>query len=148
MSVKTPELYHEKLIELNNQFNLVLGEFVKMYPTFKINPEYEEYAKAFETDRGNLEGNQRNFFLFQNNLEKDMETLSQQISQIDKQIEFLKKENKKLQKTADSLTSGDNAAKGLSKEYQFLYNVQLLSTIGLGLGATIVGALSYMKYKK
>ena len=89
MSVKTPKYYREKLNEQNINFFIVLDELIKMYPSYKSNPDYPEYQNMFAVDMGNFEKSKQDLFLLKNAVEKDSNTLNKNIIEINEMIDSI-----------------------------------------------------------
>jgi len=135
--------------DLNNEFtqryNIIVGEIVKIYPSYKANPKFGNYADNYKQNISNLEKLQEDIFFLKNNLSKSTDELQKNIKVIDDKIFLLDEENKKLQAEFDILNNSDNAAYGRLTDSRTLYNQQLLGNWLLFLSLTSV---TYMIYKR
>ena len=143
MSVKTPKYYREKLNEQNINFFIVLDELIKMYPSYKSNPDYPEYQNMFAVDMGNFEKSKQDLFLLKNAIEKDSNTLNKNIIEINEMIDWLEKENKNLKENYNISSNDILSSEGLIDQKQELYNEKILTLIFLILGVITIGVMNY-----
>ena len=143
MSVKTPKYYREKLNEQNINFFIVLDELIKMYPSYKSNPDYPEYQNMFAVDMGNFEKSKQDLFLLKNAIEKDSNTLNKNIIEINEMIYWLEKENKNLKENYNISSNDILSSEGLIDQKQELYNEKILNLIFLILGVISIGVMNY-----
>ena len=54
MTNRTPEYYKRKLKELDQNFYLILNEYVQQYPKSKTYSKIPTYQKSLEDDKNNL----------------------------------------------------------------------------------------------
>lgn len=123
--MNTPEKYIKRTASLNDQYNTVLAEVVKYYPSYKVNPKFTKYEENYNTNLANLQQLGLEYATLKNNLNKDNDTMFANIKTINEQIHKLEAENKKLQAELDLLTNSDNAAGGRLTDASFFYNKQL-----------------------
>ena len=143
MSVKTPKYYREKLNEQNINFFIVLDELIKMYPSYKSNPDYPEYQNMFAVDMGNFEKSKQDLFLLKNAIEKDSNTLNKNIIEINEMIDWLEKENKNFKENYNISSNDILSSEGLIDQKQELYNEKILNLIFLILGVISIGVMNY-----
>ena len=143
MSVKTPKYYREKLNEQNINFFIVLDELIKMYPSYKSNPDYPEYQNMFAVDMGNFEKSKQDLFLLKNAVEKDSNTLNKNIIELNEMIDLLEKENKILKENHNISSNDILSSEGLIDQKQELYNEKFLNLIFLILGVISIGVMNY-----
>jgi septal ring factor EnvC (AmiA/AmiB activator) len=96
-----------------------------MTPKYKSQPIFQSYAKSMKADTENLRALQMDFFSLHNHLEKDIDTLENEIRQTDNQIAILEEENAVLKKQFTNLTGSDNAAIGMLNDTELLHNQYL-----------------------
>lgn len=144
-NVKSSNYYIEKLDELNINFFMVLDELIKMYPIYKLNPDYPEYQSIYAVDMGNFETVKKEIFLLKNSIEKDNERLNDKVRKINNEIDVLDKKNKALREKYSFSSNAILSSDGLISQKEEMYNNKKLNLIFLALG--VVG-LAVMNYKE
>ena len=124
--MEPPAQFATILKELNQRYFLIVDEVIQTYPKYKSNPKMNSYGKVFERNMSNLQKLQGDYFLFKNNLSKDMDQLQKDIKQIDEMIYKLEEANKILREEYTNLKNSDNAAHGRLTDSETLYNQQLI----------------------
>lgn len=126
MSVQSPEKYETNLNSLYQQFNSALDEIVKTYTNYKlgINDQYLQ-------DRDNFNSITAEIKTLQQNLNKDMSTVSDKLSDLNTKIEELDKENAFLTNRANTLNNQELAAEGELSDQKFMANEIFAQNIGL-----------------
>jgi hypothetical protein len=125
--METPTHYNDISKELNQRYFLIIDEIIKIYPSYKANPNFTEYENNYKTNMDNLLNLQSEYFFLKNELNKDSELLQKEIKQIDETIYKLEQENKVLRKEFNGLGNTNNAAQGMLVDSTYLYNQQLTS---------------------
>lgn len=120
--METPSSYKEMQKQINQSYNIIIGEIVKTYPSYKANPKF---SNIYKQNISNLEKLQEDIFITKNSLSKSTDDLDKNIKVIDDKIFILEEENKKLQEELNLLTNSDNAASGRLTDSKTLYNHQL-----------------------
>jgi len=143
MAKRSVEYYNRILKELNQNYYLVMNEYSQQYPKSKAHPEIKCFSKALEEDMDNLKSLQYDFFLFKNDLEKDIKTTSNEIYKADKMIAKLDKENIKLKGSLTRLSNASLGAEGMFNDSQATYNQSLLGNLYLTVGLFSVAAYLY-----
>ena len=143
MSIKTPKYYREKLNEQNINFFIVLDELIKMYPSYKSNPEYPEYQNMFAVDMGNFQKSKQELFLLKNSIENDSNTLNKNVIKMNKMIDLLENQNKNLREKYNISSDDIHSSEGLIDQKQELYNEKILNLIFLIVGVISVGVMNY-----
>ena len=134
MNNRTPEYYKTKLKELDQNFYLILNEYVQQYPKSKTYSKIPTYQKSLEDDKKNLTTLQHNFFMMRNELEKEIINISNENKKTDKMIGKLNKDNKELNDSLNGLQQSSESAVGMFNDSQVLYNHYLLGNIYLLIG--------------
>ena len=143
MSVKTPKYYREKLNEQNINFFIVLDELIKMYSSYKSNPDYPEYQNMFAVDMGNFQKSKQELFLLKNSIENDSNTLNKNVIKMNKMIDLLENQNKNLREKYNISSDDIHSSEGLIDQKQELYNEKILNLIFLIVGVISVGVMNY-----
>ena len=120
--MESPTHFKDLQNELTQRYNIIIGEVVKTYPSYKTNPMT---SNDYKQNIQNLEKLQEDIFLMKNNLSKSTDKLQKNIKVIDDKIFTVGEENKKLQGELDLLTNSDNAAHGRLTDSKTLYKQQL-----------------------
>lgn len=147
MTSRTPEYYSNKLKELNQNYYLILNEYIQQYPKSKTYSKIPSYAKSLDDDKINFEKIQTDFFILKNELEKEIENAAKDIKNVDKMIIKLNKDNKKLNNSLSNLEQSSETAIGMFNDAQKLYNEYLLGNTYLFFGIIGVGLLMYRSNK-
>jgi hypothetical protein len=137
------EDYKKKINNLNNRFFLILENYKKTYPMFKLNPTYDQYSTSMATSQGNLTALQHKLFMTKNSLEKNIVKNNNNIVETDKTINKLIGENKKLTGNVGDLRDSAQSAKGLISEERKIYNLELLKLTTLIVGMAAMGGIIY-----
>ena len=143
MSIKTPKYYREKLNEQNINFFIVLDELIKMYSSYKSNPDYPEYQNMFAVDMGNFQKSKQELFLLKNSIENDSNTLNKNVIKMNKMIDLLENQNKNLREKYNISSDDIHSSEGLIDQKQELYNEKILNLIFLIVGVISVGVMNY-----
>ena len=143
MSIKTPKYYREKINEQNINFFIVLDELIKMYPSYKSNPDYPEYQNMFAVDMGNFQKSKQELFLLKNSIENDSNTLNKNVIKMNKMIDLLENQNKNLREKYNISSDDIHSSEGLIDQKQELYNEKILNLIFLIVGVISVGVMNY-----
>ena len=143
MSIKPPKYYIEKLNEQNINFFIVLDELIKMYSSYKSNPDYPEYQNMFAVDMGNFQKSKQELFLLKNSIENDSNTLNKNVIKMNKMIDLLENQNKNLREKYNISSDDIHSSEGLIDQKQELYNEKILNLIFLIVGVISVGVMNY-----
>lgn len=143
MAKRSVEYYNKVLKELDNNYYLIMNEYTQQYPRAKTYPDIKNYKKALDEDMNNLKSLQNDFFMFKNDLEKDIKTTSMGIYKADKMITQLEKDNTKLKASLSHLTQVSAAATGMFNDAQATYNQSLLGNVYLTIGMLSVATYLY-----
>lgn len=143
MTNRSIEYYNKGLKELNQNYYLIINEYIRQYPRAKTYPDIKGYKKALDEDMNNLKSIQSDFFMFKNDLEKDIKMTSRGIYKADKMITKLDIENAKLRASLSGLSQASAGATGMFNDAQAIYNQSLLGNIYLTMGMLIISTYIY-----
>jgi len=129
--------------ELNQRYNIIIGEIIKSYPSYKANPKFNTYQDRYNTNINNLQKLQADIFLLKNDLGKNIDTVQKNITNIDETLLKLEEENKVLRQQLNDLNNSDNAAHGMLTDSKTLYNHKLA---GNWLMFLSLGTVAYMGF--
>jgi len=139
--MEPPSHFKDLRRELTQRYNIIIDEVVKTYPSYKANPQFNNYEDSYKKNISNLEKLQTEIFLLKNNLNKSTNELQKDIKEIDDKIYLLEEENIKLRDELALLTNSDNAAHGRLTDSRTLYNQKLVSNY------LLLSFLMYAVYK-
>jgi hypothetical protein len=139
--MEPPSHFKDLRRELTQRYNIIIDEVVKTYPSYKANPQFNNYEDTYKKNISNLEKLQTEIFLLKNNLNKSTTELQKDIKEIDDKIYLLEEENIKLRDELALLTNSDNAAHGRLTDSRTLYNQKLVSNY------LLLSFLMYAVYK-
>jgi hypothetical protein len=139
--MEPPSHFKDLRRELTQRYNIIIDEVVKTYPSYKANPQFNNYEDSYKKNISNLEKLQTEIFLLKNNLNKSTTELQKDIKVIDDKIYLLEEENIKLIDELALLTNSDNAAHGRLTDSRTLYNQKLVSNY------LLLSFLMYAVYK-
>ena len=144
-TTKSPEYYYKELESFNQQFSAILNEGKNAVPLSQTYPNNQNYKKMASEYTSNLKDYKNDFFMFKNELEKDMKTFEETSEKTASFISDLERKNKDLKQEITDLIQSNNGSKGLFKDTQLLYNQYFLGNIYLF--ASIIGCVYYY-YKR
>lgn len=144
--MKTPEEYKKILNSTYMSFNLSLEEIINSYPLYKLYPNDNSQKREYTKDIQNLERIKSNIFINKNNLRRDSETITHNITKTNDKIDELNKSNARLSKKFNSLENLNSGASGELKDRKFIYNINLAQN--LILVALISGCTGLLYYKE
>ena len=144
--MKTPEEYKKILNSAYQSFNLSLEEIMHSYPLYKIYPNDDSHKREYTRDIQNLERIKSNIFINKNNLRRDSETITNNISKTNAKIEELNKSNARLTKKLNDLENLNSGASGELQDRKFIYNINLAQN--LILVVIITGCTGLLYYKE
>jgi len=143
-----------KAKELNDRFFLLLNEIVKVFPDSKINPET---ASIYDLEKNNKEMYneamnkmlelQNEYFMFNNTITKETNNMLDYLTNLDKNIQSIDINNKKLLSRLSDLKSSSHSAEGLFDDAILSRNEILFGNTVLFLAISAGGYLGYNMIK-
>lgn len=134
---ETPEQYIEKLNQLNGSVNLILDEFKKIYVVSKMNPDIQEYQQQYANIISNINQIQSSLFTISNNVQANIDDISQKLKSLNLLIEKEKTTNKTLKKKLGIIEHNNNAATEMIYNYKQIYNMNYLRNWALFLSTVL-----------
>lgn len=138
MTTSTTEIENQ-IKNLDENYKVAINELSKSFPPSKAFPNDKNLEKAFEKDTFNLNKIQSNFFILNDTLKKQLKEKSNLIEKINKSIQTLERENKKLNDQANMLLDTKRGSVQMAKDTQYLYQVRFVENILLFIGTLIIG---------
>ena len=133
----------EKINSINSSFLSALDDFKKYYIFYHKNPDVDEYSDNFLNSKGQLQTLSGNMFTITNNIQKNIEEMNTNMSDISVKLTNERTKNQRLEKILSNLKgteSGSNLLIDDSKtEYTLLFftNFELLIGILFILGLLV-----------
>jgi len=144
----SPDIYKKKLNELSDRFYLVAEGLERNFIAHKVYPNHDENNNLYERDKNNMESLTQQFFLLKNNIEKESTKLQQKVSLQDSEIDRLRKLNKGLQKTENSLDGSDLGSREMINDFQVGYNTSLIELTSKCIGVILIFFIFYLQQNK
>src|SRR6056300_1679669 len=143
-----------KAKELNDRFFLLLNEIVKVFPDAKIKPET---TSIYDLEKNNKEMYneamnkmlelQNEYFMFNNTITKETNNMLDYLTNLDKNIQSIDINNKKLLLRLSDLKSSSHSAEGLFDDAILSRNEILFGNTFLFLDISAGGYLGYNMIK-
>jgi hypothetical protein len=143
-----PETFLEKLNEYNDKFFSSLDDLSNSYINYKMYPEYNEYQQIYATSKGNVESIQADVFVATNNIQNNIDSLNNLITDLNKKISTEKKKNTKLKSELANISSDSKGSVLLTMESNSLYLNQYILNATMGTGIIIVLFALFNVYSK
>ena len=140
-------LYQTQLDNINKTFNIILQEYYKNFPLYKLNPENSYIFNVLSQDKSNLQSNQTSMFELKNSIEKQIDIFNKDMKLKNKQIRELKVINDKLENELLNLKNGNSAAVGQLDDINTTFYDTFTFSLGILGIASYLAYLSYSKYK-
>tara|TARA_B100000524_G_scaffold347695_1_gene250223 strand:- start:1251 stop:1703 length:453 start_codon:yes stop_codon:yes gene_type:complete len=135
--------YREKLSEYDTRFYLILEDFKNFYVQSKLNSDSSDAENAFYREKTMITDNQKNLFLLNNDVEKEIKNINLELKQLEKSLTKEKKNNKELSFQEESLESLSKASIQMLKDKNVSYNQRLITIFNLIIGTLASGFIIY-----
>ena len=135
--------YREKLSEYDTRFYLILEDFKNFYVQSKLNSDSSDAENAFYREKTMITDNQKNLFLLNNDVEKEIKNINLELKQLEKSLTKEKKNNKELSFQEESLESLSKAYIQMLKDKNVSYNQRLITIFNLIIGTLASGFIIY-----
>lgn len=133
--------FNEKINSIKSQFFSALDDFKKYYVYYNKNPEVNEFQNYYANSKGQLQALSRNLFLTTNNIDKTIEALDKEMSDVSLQIDKEQKLNKELMEFISNLENTQNGSEILINDSKNKYNTQYWKNWEIFLGIIFVSFL-------
>jgi len=133
--------FEEKINSINSSFFSVLDNFKKYFIYYQQNPDVDEYSDNFLNSKGQLQKLSSNMFTTTNTIEKNIENLNNNISEISIKLTKEKAMNEKLEKLLNSLKGTEKGADLLISDSKVEYNLVYFKNAELFVGILFILAL-------
>ena len=141
---------HEKIKNkmLNNQFFIILEDFVNEYKVSKSHPDLVVYSDKLDYTENKYKELKTHIFLQKNNLEKLNIDLNNSIRKQSSDIKKYRQTVDKLKTTNKYLIPIQNSSEGLYEEEKLIYKSLYYEIVALVFGIFISSGLTYTIFRK
>ena len=140
--------FDEKINNIKNQFFSALDDFKKYYVYYNKNPEVNEFQNYYANSKGQLQTMSRDLFMTSNNIDKNIELLDKQMSEMTMKLQDEKKLNGELEKLLNNLKNTYNGSEILIDDSKNEYNLQYYYNIEIFLGIILISGLLATLFRK
>jgi len=131
------EVYMNQLNELNGKIDLLLAEFSRSYILYKMNSTNPEYEQQYANMVANINQIQSKLFATSNNIQVNIDELSQNLIKINGLIDIERDKNTKLKKKLGMIQDKNNSAFEMIYNYKQIYNYNYLRNWGMFLSISL-----------
>ena len=139
--------FDEKINTIKSQFFSALDDFKKYYVYFNKNPEVNEFQNYYANSKGQLQTMSKDLFLTTNNIDKNIEILNDEMSNILPKLKKEKEINAVLLKQLQNLQNTQNGSEILVEDSKSAYNIQYYKNWEMFIGVIIVSGVILKMYK-
>jgi hypothetical protein len=141
-SIKDKDKYKDTLQNLNSKAKVLLNQYVNRYPPYMTYPSYTEYENLYVQTKTELDKNNADLNKLKITVENLIEGGNDDVNNYNEDITELEKENASFKKKIIFLENSDSAAVGLNIEFENIYKIDLMYTVGLGAVIIFLGYLT------
>jgi chromosome segregation ATPase len=135
-----PSLYDDKMKSHMSKMNVILTEYLKIYPAAKINPDYDELQNALKKNRMYYERTSSDIFSTLSSLERSKEDANTALKKINKDLNNNKQTLGKLEQRFKEINGNSMSAEQLADDYVNEFKAKQLHNVGMFF---ITGVLIY-----
>jgi peptidoglycan hydrolase CwlO-like protein len=146
--MESPDQILDKLNAYTSKFYSALDDFSNSYKNYKLYPGYSENENIYANNKAILESLQADVFVATNDVQRNIDTLNDLITDLNSKISTEKNKNTTLQSQLSQLMSNSNGAESLIGESSELYKMQWLSNVTLFIGIFLVLITLFKVFKK
>lgn len=133
---------------LNEQFFIILEDYVREYKIAKSHQAINEYTERLNSTESAYQNLEKNIFLQKNHLQKLNLQMNARILTQSKDIDKYRQEVNLLKKKANYLNPIQNSAEGLFEEEKQLYTLIHYEIVALAIGIFVASGLTYATFRK
>jgi hypothetical protein len=139
--------FDEKINTIKQQFFSALDDFQKYYVYFNKNPEVNEFQNYYASSKGQLQHMSRDIFLTTNEIDKIIEELNTEMSEVSIKLENEKTLNAELTGKLQNLEKTQNGSEIMLDDSKTAYNIQYYKNWEMFIGVIGVTGLILKIYK-
>ena len=136
--IKQAKQFNEQIDNIKSQFFSALDDFNKYYVYYNKNPEVNEFQNYYENSKSQLQTMSKDLFLTTNNIDKNIEDLDNEMTNISIQLENEKKINKEMSELINNLQNTQNGSEILIDDSKTKYNIQYYKNLEIFIGILII----------
>lgn len=147
LSYKSSDEYIQNINTLKESLQLILDEYKKLFILSKMYPENEEYQQQFSNIDDNLKQILGKFFSISNEIEFNIDEISEKMIKLNILIKEEREKNRKLKRKLGIIEHKNNASSEMINDYNEIYNIRYLRNWALGLSILAFMATIGIVYK-
>ena len=136
--IKQASQFNEQINNIKSQFFSALDDFTKYYVYYNKNPEVNEFQNYYANSKSQLQTMSKDLFLTTNNIDKNIEDLDNEMTNISIQLENEKKINKEMSELINNLQNTQNGSEILIDDSKTKYNIQYYKNLEIFIGILII----------
>jgi hypothetical protein len=140
--------FEEQINDIKTRFFSALDDFKKYYVYYNKNPEVDEFQSYYANSKGQLQSMSKELFMTTNNIDKNIENLDNEMSEISVKLSNEKKLNKELSALLTNLKNTQDGSEILIDDSKKEYNIQYYANIEIFIGILIIGGLLGTLFKQ
>jgi hypothetical protein len=140
--------FDEQINDIKTRFFSALDDFKKYYVYYNKNPEVDEFQSYYANSKGQLQSMSKELFMTTNNIDKNIDSLDNEMSEISVKLANEKKLNKELLGLLTNLKNTQNGSEVLIDDSKREYNMQYYKNVEIFIGILIVGGLLGTLFKQ
>uniref|UniRef100_A0A6C0D6M4 Uncharacterized protein n=1 Tax=viral metagenome TaxID=1070528 RepID=A0A6C0D6M4_9ZZZZ len=138
----------DKLQTYSEKFHSALDDFSNAYINYKLYPQYEEHKNTYLNYKGVIESLQADVFIATNEIQKNIEMITESTKDLNSKINSAKKNNTNLQKHLNDVMNDSNGSHLLIKQTKSLYIQKYILNITLFIGSIMLLFTMFKVYQK
>lgn len=139
--IKQAKHFNEQINNIKSQFFSALDDFKKYYVYYNKNPEVNEFQNYYANSKSQLQTMGKDLFLTTNNIDKNIEFLDNEMSDISIKLEKQKKLHTEMSELINNLQNTQNGSEILIDDSKTKYNLQYYKNVELFIGILMVSGL-------
>ena len=139
--------FDEKINTIKEQFFSALDDFQKYYVYFNKNPEVNEFQNYYASSKGQLQHMSRDLFLTTNEIDKIIEELNKEMSEVSIKLGNAKTLNAELTGRLQNLEKTQNGSEIMLDDSKTAYNIQYYKNWQMFIGVIGITVLILKIYK-
>ena len=143
-----PEKIKEKLLIYKEKFHSMKDDFLNSYINYKLYPGYSENENIYSNNKANIDSIQASLFTTSNDIQKNMESLNQQILLLNDKLTKEKIMQSQFKKKLSQHHSTNDGSDLLINESSELYKMQRVTNIGMVFGIFFSLFIVFRVYSK
>jgi hypothetical protein len=148
MATTNPIDYNSKIQTLKDQFYPVLSDYKQAYVNTNKYPDLNEYQQIYASSKSNLDTVLSGIFSVKMNVTNDLETLKNNLLDLDKKITYEKSLNTKLNNQYGQLTGDNNGSSVMLDDSKNMYQTQYVANVTLFIGIFLLTGVIYKVFKQ